>query len=114
MPHNNPTVRVYHMLQVAEELVSFVDGKTYDDLLADRGLQYICIHCLELIGEAASKIDAEYTNRHPDIPWRSVTALRNRLIHGYFDLDLETVWAAAIEDVPALIPHLRTLLATEQ
>lgn len=99
------------MLQVAEDLATFVAGKHYDDLLADRALQYLCIHCLELIGEAAAGIDDAFKYRHPQIPWRSATAMRHRLIHGYFDIDLEIVWHAVIEDIPALVPDLRQLLA---
>lgn len=110
MPPNEPYVRISHMLQVAEELATFIAGKHYDDLLADRALQYLCIHCLELIGEAAAGIDVEFTNRHPQIPWRSAMAMRHRLIHGYFDIDLEIVWHAATEDIPALVPSLRQLL----
>ena len=110
MPHEQPTVRIGHMLQVAEDLATFVAGKQYDDLLADRALQYLCIHCLELIGEAASGVDDEFRVRHPQIPWRSATAMRHRLIHGYFDIDLEIVWHAVTEDIPALIPTFRQLL----
>lgn len=111
MPPSDPDVRVRHMLRVATELAGFVAGKTYDDLLADRALQYLCIHCLEIIGEAAAGIDADYRDRHPAIPWRSATAMRHRLIHGYFDIDLEIVWHAATEDIPALVPALEHVLS---
>ncbi|MHB9109411.1 MAG: HepT-like ribonuclease domain-containing protein [Armatimonadota bacterium] len=102
------------MLRVADELASFIAGKSYDDLLADRAFQYVCIHCLELIGEAAAGIDVAYIQNHPDIPWRSAIAMRHRLIHGYFDIDLEIVWHAATEDIPALVPVLQQLLAGDQ
>ncbi|MHB9131661.1 MAG: HepT-like ribonuclease domain-containing protein [Armatimonadota bacterium] len=101
------------MLTVAEELLQFTAGKSYDDLCNDRGLQYICIHCLELIGEAATRLDQEYRERHPEVPWRAVVAMRNRLIHGYFDIELSFVWSTITDDIPMLIPNLRTLLSTE-
>lgn len=110
MPPNDPLIRIGHMMQVAKDLASFVAGKQYDDLLADRALQYLCIHCLELIGEAAAGIDEDFRSRHPEIPWRSATAMRHRLIHGYFDIDLEIVWHAVTDDIPALVPTLRQLL----
>lgn len=112
MPRNAGT-RVRDMLRVAGDLASFVTGKSYNDLLADRVLQYACIHGLELIGEAASDIDTAYRDRHPAIPWRSAIAMRHRLIHGYADIDLEIVWHAVTDDVPALVPALRQLLADD-
>lgn len=111
MPPSEADVRIRHMLRVADELASFVANKTYADLLADRALQYLCIHCLEIMGEAAAGIDTAYRDRHPAIPWRSAIAMRHRLIHGYFDIDLEIVWRAATEDIPALVPALQPLLA---
>jgi len=82
------------MLSVAEELLRFTEGKSYQDLLGDRGLQHICVHCLELLGEAASQLPPEFRGEHPDLPWAAITAMRNRLIHGYFDLELAFVWGA--------------------
>ena len=97
MPHRDHLLRIQHMLTVAEEL------------LADRGLQYICIHCLELLGEAASQLDMEFRDRHPEVPWRAVIDMRNRLIHGYFDIELSFVWSTITEDLPPLVLQLQSL-----
>jgi len=113
MPPDNNRQRLDHMLAVANELLHFTRGKSYDDLLADRGLQYICIHCLELIGEAASCLTVEIRDEHPDVPWRPIISMRNRLIHGYFDIELSFVWSTITVDIPALIPQLHELLAEE-
>ena len=114
MPPEQYLLRVQHMLTVAEEVLQFTAGKSYEDLLANRGLQYICIHCLELLGEAASSIEQDIRDRYSDIPWRPIIAMRNRLIHGYFDIELLFVWSTITHDVPVLIPHLRALLDAMQ
>ncbi|MHB9106586.1 MAG: HepT-like ribonuclease domain-containing protein [Armatimonadota bacterium] len=111
MPPDDNRLRLEHMLTVANEVLQFTESKSYDDLLADRGLQYICVHCLELLGEAASCLTDEVRDRHPEIPWRSIIAMRNRLIHGYFDIELAFVWSTITADIPVLIPQLRELLA---
>ena len=113
MPRKDDLQRIQHMLTVAEEVLQFTEGKSYEDLLSDKGLQYICIHCLELLGEAANSIDQDFRDRHPNIPWRPIIAMRHRLIHGYFDIELLFVWSTIKNDIPALIPQLRTLLAIE-
>ncbi len=102
------------MLTVSHEVLQFIEGKSYEDLLADRGLQYICIHCLELLGEAASHLDQDIRDRHDEIPWRSIITMRHRLIHGYSDIELPFVWSTVTEDVPALIPYLHALLTAEE
>jgi len=114
MPPEDSTERVRHMLAIAEEVMQFTAGRSYGDLLGDRGLQYICIHCLELLGEAAGRVDQHTQDRHPEIPWRPIIAMRHRLIHGYADIELSFVWSTISDDIPLLIPNLRALLSGEQ
>ena len=113
MPHKDNLQRLRHMLDASEELLQFTVGKTFDDLSTDRGLQHICIRCLEIIGEAASNIEQGFQNEHPEIPWRPIIAMRHRLIHGYFEVELTVVWSTITRNVPELSPHLRALLAQE-
>lgn len=111
MPHNDPRPRLEHMLEAAEEAVRFVAGKTYEDFRTDRLLQHACLHCLEIIGEAANHLDQAYRDAHPAIPWRLIIAMRHRLSHGYFDVELTLVWDTVTLNLPALTPQLRALLA---
>jgi len=64
------------------------------------------VKCVEIIGEAASKVSAETRSRHPLVPWEEIVGMRNRLIHAYFDIDLDRVW----DTVTADLPPLRTVL----
>ena len=68
----------------------------------DEFLQVWIIHHLELIGEAARAIPREFKDRHPEIPWRSINGMRNILIHHYFEVDLEAVWAVIEHDLQSL------------
>lgn len=114
MPPDDSVERIRHMLAIAKEVMQFAAGKSYADLLDDRGLQYICVHCLELLGEAAGRVDQSIQDRHPEVPWRPIIAMRHRLIHGYADIELSFVWSTIRDDIPLLIPQLRTLLSGGQ
>ena len=99
-------VRLRHMLDAAREAVSFAKGRTRADLDRDRMLVLSIVRSVEIIGEAASKITKESQAAHPTIPWAVIIGMRNRLIHAYFDVDLDRVWTTVQNDVPSLIVEL--------
>lgn len=72
-------------------------------------LLFAVVRGIEVLGEAASKISPETRTAVPSVPWGAIVGMRNRLIHGYFDMDATVVWKTATEEVPALVPLLRTL-----
>ena len=74
-------------------------------------VQDAVIRNLEVIGEAVKNLSSDFRRRHPEIPWRSITALRNVLIHEYFGVDLEIVWRVVQRRVPMLKRHVDGLLA---
>ena len=71
-------------------------------------LLFALVHAIEIFGEAASKLSPETRAAAPEIPWSAIISMRNRLIHGYFDVDTTIVWQTATVEVPALAPVLRT------
>ena len=73
-------------------------------------LQVWMIHHLQTVGEAASKLDRDLQNTHPEIPWAQIVAMHNILIHDYFAVDLEEVWVAAERDVPRLKKGILAIL----
>lgn len=105
-------VRVRHMLDAAREVQDFVAGHTREDLDRDRLLVRGVTKSIEIIGEAASQVSPPFRAAHPEIPWRNATTMRNRLVHGYFDIDLDIVWSTAKVDIPTLVPLLETLIAS--
>ena len=103
-------VRLKHMLDAANEIVDFTKQKNQNDFNLDRKLQLSVVHLLEIIGEAGSSISDEVKNKYPKIPWKSIVGMRNRLIHGYFDIDLIIVYKTATEDIPPLIKQLEKIV----
>lgn len=103
-------VRLRHMLDAAEKAVDLTAGVSTGDFLANEEKQLAVVRLLEIIGEAANRVSDPLKERHPEIPWSQITATRNRLIHGYFDIDLNVVWRIVSEDLPALVAQLRAIL----
>jgi uncharacterized protein with HEPN domain len=101
------------MLDAATEAVSFAAGRTRRDLDRDRLLNRGLVKSLEIIGEAASRVSEEVQAAHPDVPWFEIIGMRNRLIHGYFDVNLNIVWDTIHSNLPPLIETLTTLLQSE-
>ena len=98
------------MLDAANEALTFIQGKNRADLDIDRMLVLSLIRELEIIGEAASKISAETRSQNTSIPWQDISGMRNRLIHAYFDVDLDTVWSTVSRDLPTLKAELEKIL----
>ena len=76
----------------------------------DTGLNYdATLRNLELIGEAATHVPADFKDANPAIPWRLIIATRNRLIHAYLGIDNDTLWSIIQDDVPALLEELKKI-----
>ena len=106
MSRHDPSVSLRHMRDHAHELVALMVGRSRAGLESDRVLALAVVRLLEIIGEAASRIPAEERASRPEIPWPAIVGLRNRLIHGYDDVDLDIVWAIVSTDLPALLSRL--------
>jgi uncharacterized protein with HEPN domain len=70
------------------------------------------VKCVEIIGEAAARMGKETKDRNPQVPWAQIIAMRNRLVHLYFEIDLDQVWKAITEDLPPLAVQLQAMLET--
>jgi uncharacterized protein with HEPN domain len=106
-------VRVRHMLESAREAAAFAAGKSLDDLTADRIRALAITRCIEIIGEAASAVTSEFRSSHPEIPWQVIVAMRNRLAHAYFSVDLPVVLDTAQQDLPPLIGLLEKIVEAD-
>lgn len=101
-----------HIHQAATEARSFVEGLTIEDFLEDRRTQQAVIMSLIIIGEAATKVMdryAEFTQSHVEVPWKSMRGMRNRIAHGYFDIDFHMVWETTQQWLPELLKQLPTV-----
>ncbi|MFB3880330.1 MAG: DUF86 domain-containing protein [Armatimonadota bacterium] len=104
-------IRLRHMLEAAEEAARFAAGASRADLEGNRMLAFALVRAVEIIGEAASRVTNETRETYSDLPWQDMTGMRNRIIHAYFDVDLDRVWDTVTEDLPPLAARLRAILA---
>lgn len=101
-----------HMRQAAVDACSFIDGLDKEAFRADRRTQNAVVMSLVVIGEAATKVMDTYpgfADRHPDVPWRSMRGMRNRIAHGYFEINLDVVWDTVKVALPELLERLRVV-----
>jgi len=103
-------VRIRHILDASREAISFAEGRTRQDLDTDRKLSLSLVRLLEVIGEAARGISHEFRGRNPKLPWNKMVGMRDRLIHGYFDVNLDIVWQTVTEDLPLLVAKLEKIV----
>jgi uncharacterized protein with HEPN domain len=98
------------MLDSSREIQLLWSGKGRTDLDKDRMLPLSLERLLEIVGEAASHVSVEFRERHPEVPWRDIVAMRNRLIHAYRSVDPDIVWTTVQGAIPDLIDGIEDLL----
>jgi uncharacterized protein with HEPN domain len=102
-------VRLRHMMEAAQEALSFAQGRTRQDLDRDRMLSMAIARCIEIIGEAVQRISPGTKARYPAIPWAQIVGARNWLIHAYFDINLDRVWDTIADNLPKLIAESKKI-----
>jgi uncharacterized protein with HEPN domain len=109
--NKNDVIRLRHMLDAALEAQTFAQNRSRADLATDRMLVLSLLKLIEIIGEAAANVSPESRTEIPGIPWPSIVGMRHRLVHGYYDVDLDRVWDTVIDDLPLLITALEQSLS---
>ena len=100
------------MQQAAADAIAFTEGMSQDGFLADKRTQQAVIMSLIVLGEAATKVMDRYpdfANQHAQVPWRNMRGMRNRIAHGYFDINLGLVWDTVQTALPPLVIALREM-----
>ena len=115
MPRHDDSLSMRQMLERAREAAHLAREHTRTELDSDRLLGLALLQLLLILGEAASRVSLARRERHPEIPWGQIVALRNRLIHGYDTIDFDILWKIITSDIPPLIAALETAVgASEQ
>lgn len=113
MPTNPDAVYLGHMASAVARIAEFVDQVPRAEFKREWTLQNALIRELEILGEAASKLSAQFVKANPGVPWKGMTGLRHKLIHDYFEVDLDVVWRTATVNVPEVADFLRSALDRE-
>ena len=102
--------RLFDILEAVERIeAQAARGRT--PFAGDELIQTSVIRWIEIIGEAVRGLSDELRRAHPEVPWRQMIAMRNVLIHGYFDIDVDLVWSVVQNDLPKLGAQIRALLS---
>jgi uncharacterized protein with HEPN domain len=106
----SPLEYVRHILDEIDYMLDRISETSYESFLSDPTLKRAFVRSLEIIGEASKKLPEDIKERKPDIEWRKVSGMRDRLIHGYFGVDYTIVWDVAAHKLPDLRAKLQALL----
>jgi uncharacterized protein with HEPN domain len=101
---------ILHIRDSIREIEKFTKGVSRDKFFKSSLIQSAVIRQIEIIGEAARNLTADYKKKHSSIPWRDIVDMRNKLIHEYFGIDKQVVWNTITLDLPQLKTHIDNLL----
>ncbi|MHA1674950.1 MAG: HepT-like ribonuclease domain-containing protein [Promethearchaeota archaeon] len=107
------TTRIRHIFDACDEILSFTEKLTKQQFMKNRMLQLAVVHLLEIIGEAANSISSNIQQKYVSVPWKYIIGMRNRLIYGYFDIDLKIVWQTIEDDIPLLHDEMKKIKKIE-
>jgi uncharacterized protein with HEPN domain len=102
------------ILDAIDEVETFIDNLTYDEFTKDKKTLNAVVRSIEVIGEATKNIPEQLRIEHKELPWREMTGMRDKLIHGYFGIDTETIYQAAKTDLPRLRKPIEEMLKDEE
>lgn len=103
-------VYLRHILDAVSRIEEYTEDMKREDFMRSNLHQDAVIRQVEVIGEAARKVSEETRKRHTEVPWKDMAGMRDKLIHGYFGVDLDAVWDTVTEDIPRLKTMLQALL----
>ncbi len=103
--------RLEHILAAINRVSRYMQGKTYEDLLADDMMYYAVVKNIEIMGEAANMLTAEFQAAHPETPWKMVKGMRNYIVHEYFQIDSQVVWDVVSKELATLHQQITTYIS---
>lgn len=102
---------VEDILEAMDKAEILVEDVTYEQFQEDFRINFAVVRALEIVGEATKRLPLSLRDQYPDIPWKRMAGMRDRIIHGYDTVDLEVVWDAVKLEIPQVKPLLQQILA---
>jgi len=98
------------ILDAVNDIESFVDSMTYEEFIKDRKTLNAVVRSIEIIGESSKNIPETIKAKYKELPWKQMTGMRDKLIHAYFGVDVETLWKAVKDNIPPLKKSIQKML----
>ena len=105
--------RLKHISDACQEALKFVENQNQESLQQNRILALALVKELEIIGEAANNISSDCQLKYPDIPWKDMIGMRNRLVHAYFGINYDIVWKTVKESLPIVLRDIEVIIEQE-
>lgn len=102
------------IIDAMQKIGQFTQGMSEEEFLCDEKTEFAVIRALEIIGEATKCLPESFRKSYPQIPWKAMAGMRDKLIHQYSGVDLHVVWKTVSEDIPLLLPHIQDIHKTMQ
>jgi uncharacterized protein with HEPN domain len=105
---------LHDILNAVADIESFINKLSYEEFVNDKKTVNAVVRSIEVIGEATKNLPEQLKAKYPEVPWKRMTGMRDKLIHGYFGVDAKTLYKAATEDIPPLKPVFERIIKEEK
>jgi uncharacterized protein with HEPN domain len=106
----NIALYIKDLVENMKHAETFIENLTYEEFIKDKKTSYAVVRCIEIIGEAAKNIPDDVRDRYPDIPWKKMAGMRDKISHFYFGIDMKKVWLGVKRDIPKIKPQIKKIL----